>query len=534
MTLHSTTSDEVFAIENEIDAAFEQSDLIDLPFAQAAWTLLSVAEEYHFNALVISPEPPESAGILIDCLMNALSYPLRVCYRKCAKSPLVLNRKLVANQYQAALDWLHAAEDYGHFCTIFPMYRAGEIRLRTEGHELVTSDWGRQDFSYEAYDRFTGKREVHDDDPVESIAVERELRACISREGAIYSVSFTRRLMGVLLVAMGKSLRERHTLPGQWSFSQFSLSEYRDVITCIQCMTHAWFLAREIVVSEGAPALAYSSAVWTPKRTTLISDISRITEASKHVVSNILTYLTFGEVGIRNPDIAIQPLVDLCNGQLGVSPLVLMHLNAERNLCVLLNQINEDRKIYSKLVNEKEIEARRLVQSELHNAGLRFAHGEINNTDVDLAIIDDSAKIVLCVEIKWFIEPAEVREILARSEELVKGIEQALSISSMFRSADSRLLSLLQIEPSYDLQTMVGSVNFIGPHRIQHPAVPITKLWQLVAIIRERGIAAAVAWLRARDYLPKKDIDFRITEVQIQSGRWRSRWYGIAHASPDL
>lgn len=298
-------------------------------------------------------------------------------------------------------------------------------------------------------------------------------------------------------------------------------------------MAHAWFLARQIVASEGAPGLAYTSAVWTPKRTALISDIARFTGVAKGTVSHVLTYLTFGEVGVRHPDIAIQPLVDLANGQLAVSPFVFMHMNAERNLCVLLNQISEDRKIYSKLVDEKEAEARRQVQDELRDAGLRFEHGAVSGTDVDLAFIDDSSRIALCVEIKWFIEPAEVREILARSEELTKGVRQALSISSMFKASDPRLFSLLKIDPSYELQTMVGSVNFIGSHRVQHPEVPITRLWQRVATVRERALAATVVWLRSRDYLPKKDIDFKITEVKIQSGEWRSRWYGIAHAPPS-
>ena len=54
----------------------------------------------------------------------------------------------------------------------------------------------------------------------------------------------------------------------------------------------------------------------------------------KAVVGHVLRYLTFGEMGIRTPDIAIQPLVDLTNGQYAVSPFVFTHINAERNLCV--------------------------------------------------------------------------------------------------------------------------------------------------------------------------------------------------------
>lgn len=208
-----------------------------------------------------------------------------------------------------------------------------------------------------------------------------------------------------------------------------------------------------------------------------------------------------------------------------------MHVQAERNLCVLLNQVPEDRKIYSHLVDQKENQARSEVIDSLADLGFDFRYGQVGDTDVDLAIIDRVAKVCLCVEIKWFIEPAEVREILARSEELRKGVAQARKIAQMFSSDDTKLMALLQIDRSYDFQVMVGSVNFIGGHRVQDTDVPITKLWHLASNIRSLGaLDQVVAWLRTRSYLPRKDRDYKVNEVTIQSGGWRSRWYGITYA----
>ena len=151
------------------------------------------------------------------------------------------------------------------------------------------------------------------------------------------------------------------------------------------------------------------------------------------------------------------------------------------------------------------------------------------------SIIDRGARKCLCVEIKWFIEPAEIREVLARSEELAKGVAQARKIAKMFSDNDSRLMSLLGIDQRYELLTMVGSVNFIGSQRIQHPEVPITKLWHLASEIQKRGrLSEVLEWLRSRSYLPRKDQDYKISEVAIQSGEWRSRWYGIAYANPSI
>lgn len=137
----------------------------------------------------------------------------------------------------------------------------------------------------------------------------------------------------------------------------------------------------------------------------------------------------------------------------------------------------------------------------------------------------------MCVEIKWFIEPAEVREVRARSEEIAKGVRQALRISTLFASRGSRLLSLLEIDESYDFLAMVGSVNFIGRHGVQHPDVPVAKLWHIAAEIGRSGnLGEVLEWLRSREYLPKQDVDYKINSVAIRCGKWRSRWYGIAHA----
>ncbi|MDP2032075.1 MAG: hypothetical protein Q8K29_01555 [Polaromonas sp.] len=530
-----TATKDLRSVEEEIDEAFATNDLVLLPFAQCAWTLLSVVEDHHFKITVSSPLEAAQATIYVDGLMNSLTYPMRVCYQRASRGPAPFEKKLVDTHYQLADQWLDKAEDYAQFCTIFPLFHAKEIDLHLEGNRLIPTDWSTTDLSYEVYDRFIAKRNPNDETSLDANPVRQELIANMRKSGGFFSVDFTRSLLNSLSKALGKSIRSRHVLPEEWQFKHFSLGEYRAVFSCLQAMAFGWFCARQIVAMDGASAVAFPSAVWTPRKGQLLTIISRHTGIQKKVVEAILLYLTFGEVGIRNPDIAIQPLVDLTNGQYAISPFVMTHVNAERNLCVLLNQIPADRKLYSTLVDEKENQARTETIDALGALGLDFKHGQLGKTDVDLAIIDRKAKVCLCVEIKWFIEPAEVREILDRSEELRKGVRQANLISKMFSESDSTLLALLEIDKSYDFLAMVGSVNFIGGHRVQHPDVPITKLWHLAADIQHKGsLAASVSWLRNRSYLPKKDIDFKIEEVEIRSGNWISTWYGIGHAQADL
>lgn len=515
--------------EADVDNAFASNALGQLPFAKAAWTILSFSEDLHLFQL--SKLEADQAAIYADGLMNALTYPLRICHQTCAKGPFNFDRKLVNEEYQLASDWLDAAEGYSQFCTLFPLFHAGDITLRIDGNRLVASDWTEQDLSYEAYDRFVGKREMTAERILDANLVHREVRTSMRRNGGVYSVDFSAKLLLTLVAAFGEYFEERHSLPGTWTFSCFTLSQYRAVFTCLQCMTYGWFVARQIASNDGATAVAFSSAVWTPRKSALVALVARHTGVPKPEVQKILTYLTFGEVGVRSPDIAIQPLVDLTNGQYAISPFVLTNVNAERNLCVLLNQIPADRKIYSQLVNEKENELRRRIQETLQGLDLQFRHGDVNGTDIDLAIVDHAAKLCLCLEIKWFIEPAEVRELRERSEEIRKGVSQALAIAKQVKDRSARVLSLLQIDHSYEVMAVVGSENSIGHARVQHLDVPVVKVWQLAAKIRDEGLRETIRWLRSREYLPVEGKDFQVTTVEFVSGPWTANWYGLAPIS---
>jgi hypothetical protein len=518
------------AIEQEIDEAFASNGLAAVPWTQSAWTLLSVVEDHHLKITVMQPLPEREAAIYVDGLVNSMTYPLRVLRERAPRIPANLDRRYIEAHYGLAQEWLDSAEDYTHFCSIFPLYHAKEIDLCVNGSFLEPTDWSLTDLSCEVYDRFVAKRDPSHERRLDGDAIVATLRTCIRASGGSYTVDFSRRLLTQLQRHWGPVFEGRHVLPDDWQFTRFSLSQYRAVFIALQITSEAWFVARQ-VVAPGVRGIAYESAVWVPRKGALLKLLTRHTELPANTIKAILEYLTFGEVGIRNPDVAIQPLVDLGNDHYCISPFLMTQIHAERNLCVLLNQVPADRKMYAALVDEKEGLLRAETIQSLHPLALEFKHGEVGATDVDLAIIDHAAKVCLCIELKWFIEPAEIREVLMRSDELRKGVGQAKTLASLYALKDARLLALLGIGPDYEFQAMVGSVNFIGRPGIQDSEVPIAKLWHVVARLKETGsLGAVVQWLRRREYLPVKEQDYKVHEVPIQSGRWKSCWYGIAHA----
>ncbi|MBU0589740.1 MAG: hypothetical protein KJ852_13940 [Gammaproteobacteria bacterium] len=514
--------------ESEIDASFADNAVALVPFGQSVWTLLSVAEDYHFKAFVHSPLSDPRATMYVDSLMNELTYPLRVCHRLSPKDSIEIDRRMNEELYRSAHEWIEKAGSYVNFSSIFPLYHAKQIELKIVGNTLVPSDWRLGELSYEVYDRFVAKRDPERGADFDQERLVGELASHTNHSGDAFSVRFDQRLVQLLRVTFGTQMMARHILPSDWQFAGFSLQEYRDVFTCLQSLAYGWFLARQLAVHKGVAHYGFKSSVWTPRKGALVMTLSRGTGHAKEKVSEILSYMTFGEVGVRHPDVAIQPIFDLLNGQYAISPFLLVHTNGERNLCVLLNQVPKERALYARLVDEKEEMARIQIIHTLADMNLDFRHGRIGETDVDLAIIDRAAKICLCVEIKWFIEPAEIREVLARSEEIKKGVGQAVKIRAAFDRRDDTLFELLDIDETYDFLAMVGSENSIGNHSVQDPRVPVTKLWHLASEIRRTGgVGPVLAWLRSRAYLPQEGRDYRILQIPIEIGKWRSTWYGI-------
>lgn len=344
-----------------------------------------------------------------------------------------------------------------------------------------------------------------------------------------FHVNFNPKLASRLIALCDEALSSRFSLPSHWKFSEFTLSQFRTVYVTTQALLLGWDIARSVAVKRGIQNYGYCSSVWVVQKEELVERISRYSKQPKNIVQSIYELITFGNAGIRQPDIAVQPLIDLHNGSYALSPFVWHNADAERNLCVLLNQVDSEKRIYSELVNEKESILRSKFEVLSRSLGFDNQHGNIEGTDVDLAIIDRRNKACISLQIKWFIEPAEVREAHHRTDELAIGVKQALIVKGAFESNNAKLIKeVLKIDSDYKFMSIVASDNWIGNFDVQNSEVPIIKVGHLMNKLKSCGsLVEVMSWLSNRSYLPKRGEDFDIKYFDIELGGWKSRWYGI-------
>jgi hypothetical protein len=513
-------------VESEIDRTFASSKLVNCGYAQAVWTLLSVNEDCFLKALASGTI---DMHIFSDIHLNALTYPLRVCFHIVSdgNGPRTV---YINDDYKLAWDWIEAAQDYSQFCSIFPLWHRGQIGLTVDGNRLAVDYRNERKHEYEAYNRLVrkeGKPDVQPPPPPHSIL--EMISAATTVRADSFRINFNPRLVAALVAWLAPAHKSRQTLPDDWVFDGFVLRDYRVVISTIQSMLFAWYQARHAVADAGVQGMGYISAVWIVGRDELFARLRRYTGVSQSTLERILSLLTFGSNGIRDPDIAAQPLIDLRNGSYALAPFVWLNSAAERNLCVLLNQILEQRRIYSDLKNEKENATRAEIIEALTPLGFAFGWGSVKGTNVDIAIVDHRNKACLCMELKWFIEPAEIREINARTRDLADGVAQAKTINALHARADKRLLKhVLKINAGYAFLSVVASQNWIGHDDVQDLDVPIIKVGHLLTKIQEvKALPGVIAWLKDRRYLPEEGTDYSIMPMEIACGEWRATWYGI-------
>jgi hypothetical protein len=146
-------SQELRAVEREIDTFYESNRLVTLPREQAVWYLLAFLEEIIVREVVRgkSRTDAEQAAIADNVVVDSKA-PLFWLTRSCNPG----------GQVPAVVDWnfydpAHALVDLSHaytaFESAFSWASMGAVELRLEGDEIKATGPIADDKVFEAYDR---------------------------------------------------------------------------------------------------------------------------------------------------------------------------------------------------------------------------------------------------------------------------------------------------------------------------------------------------------------------------------------------
>jgi hypothetical protein len=509
-------SSEARQVELSIDSYCESTPLTKSPLSTAAAHLLMSLEA----SLTLSAQTPslQRFSAKSDHLISGAGHATRWVHKKCRRSnraPNHFSDLATGNAYNA----IALGINYDPFYYAYTLASRGIITLTTEREEIITQGLLTESPEYEAYNRLTKPSDA--DQPTdEIIGIANNIRS-ISRAGSIniLSDSYTS-VLHEIEQAISSSIALRFSLPEQWETSKYTFGEFKStfIALCSLCVLKILINA---VHGKGIESFIIATDIKS-----IAKRIAQIANTDSDKSHGVLSDLTYGSNSIVRPDIAIQPLIPVNNDTIILAPHLPICISPERNLCVLLNKIDFEKKNYLALVSQKEEIMAEKIKNGITRVGIKFAKRiQLKRlSDIDLAIIEESTRSCLIVELKWFIYPAEPQEVLHKSEELKEGVKQAQKIINGDRNL---ILNALGIDRSYSIDAAVASENWIGMSNVQNPTIPIINAQHLTDVVNNRGLRATIEWLKGGRYLPQQDIDFRVINWQPKIGRWKLRWYGI-------
>jgi hypothetical protein len=525
---------ELRAAEREIDGYYLRNRLARQPFAKAGWRFLAACEEQVIREIVRAdrgvPRDDQDHAALSDSVVVNTKWPMRWLLTTCRPGGEI-PRAYSEDGYQAATDLYDLGLQYSSFESAFTFASLGVLTLTVEGHCIQASDALRRDTRYDAYDRLRQPRSR--DARIEGVdvlieALTRSVR--FDREWFYYDTS--PQLIEKAKEILSPLLEPRFELPDDWTFSQFSLQEFRAAARVIFVLAYLHFHARMIAAARGCVGLGYARALYVVTHTELLTVLKAHAGLSRETAAAIVETLTFGRRGQRAPDPALQPLILLTPGHRAIAPSLVLNSSLERNFAVLLNRLPEERSAYARRSHDRETISRDRAIRAIEGLGFRCWHGDLpqwgTSSEIDLVIISDAERRCLALEMKAFIGPADPREVHERSLEIQRGIEQIRERRAKANDLPAPFRAALRIDGTYRVTWAVASETSVGTAYTQDPHVPVVQTRHIVDKLRKDSQLGVVCdWLGASGHLPVEGVHYETVDLTVSIDKWSLAWYGI-------
>ena len=528
MKTTDNVSPELRKIEKEIDNHYKSNPLVELPFATAAWSFLAFAELKTLMDEFRQPTSQEQET-MGNNFVNELKHPMSWLFGACEQGgqiPSAYDDKV----FQASWDLFKLGKKYQWFEAAYTFASHGWVELELEGSTIQPIGDLFTEMEYEAYGRLI---RAHQSDEALSLVdfsnfPTNAIGHSVKIKGNRFKYKLNPRIVSDTIKFMRPAFNIMFSLPIEWQFSRYSLGDFQSVFKALSAIAYIHAMVRREVMTLGYECdnIGYADSIYVPTCDELLRRVVRYSGVSDTKVQSIFDDLAYGNRDIKHLDPALQPLIKLNSDKYAIMPHLWLCSSAERNLTVLLNRIPTEKQIYAKLVDEKEDLMRKHFTANLSDKDFKFICGNVAKLpDIDLAIVDDSEKACLLLEFKWFIAPAEFREVVEKSEEIKKGIDQSLKFKEAFRDNHELLLKKLGIDVSYRFETIVVSQNWIGEANVQNPEVPVIRADHLIAKLKAaESLRSTMDWLKNREYLPKEGKDFEVHGITSTIGKWNLKW----------
>lgn len=530
MSRREATREEADRIEGAFDRIFHTTPLPAAGRSAAVWHLINYIED-HLRLAVVSNEDPARLFSEYSLMPFAYLHALATLMKRLGPEASGYERPIFQDDaYLRAMLLIGAAKTYDGVVRGFVQYhKDGGTFLVDPDRNLVEFVPERIDPAYTALDAWMNLVQEGDPGPFPRLLpLYRDEYAWpepLRRLGAATS----RQSLGVVTYRVDYGLaREMAKLfsdprpavpiamPSPWGPGV----EVRSFLEAIRarCIYHALSVWAG---SHGMKGMGHRSGPLTLTDQQWEQDIWQISGLEPGAVSRLIELYTYG-FRTKSPDPALQPLVRRHPGVLTVSPLFTATLDLHRNFLTLFARV-EPRAFDSSsaiFANEMTAELMRFIKSRYSYA----THGVVlkDAGEVDIVLADPIDRVILVLELRWMLSPADINEVRERRKVCGEKVNQVLRKVASISAAPGFALDRVGLRERpgspWSVHGIVVLENFAGSRAGERDGVPVVPRRVIEHVLEGApSLSSAFALLNSYCWLPAEGphFDFQPMEGEL-------------------
>ena len=225
-------SDELRAVEREVDTFYQNNALLSLSRSQAMWHFLAECEEWFFRR---HAKGEQIDLALDDVVINLARWPLRWLWKHCRSTFEERHPRVKDDYYKDAHEMACLGYNYDWFEAAFTYASMGRLSLELD-EDCIRPKWLDQNHvRYDAYDRLRDSAEgppVDEDDSV-SNRIAKIILPTVRLRNDRFEYDLNPRIFKQVYSAIDEPLSRQFNLPEYWSFPTADLSQYLAIVKAL-------------------------------------------------------------------------------------------------------------------------------------------------------------------------------------------------------------------------------------------------------------------------------------------------------------
>lgn len=523
-------------VEAIIDKAHEQNVVFQAGKKQTTYDLLASFEDMCgliFMGSVLNPLALQKITEQMDALNVALLWADQLCSED---QDALFKEEISETRYeQCCILLTEYAYPYSVICSGYIAYSRKRFTATVDDN-CVTFNFGegqnKSVWSDILRERSANQLEeiAETIGPYELLQANAKLKDKITIENGALCYSISQEILKTFREVAEKQWDTTKTLPSDWKFEQFTLSEYREFWIAITALCYIHFLS---CFSIQDPLIRLKNSTIIQSQDNIINYIIAETNLSPSKAETIIKYITY-DPKKKNVDIMYQPIVQVGKDKLILAPILFMGSRPERNLLAVVSSKHDSE--YSKEVNVLE----GLMVSELEPYitsphVVKHRHIRDDLPDIDFAVLDKDTSSAMIIETKWFAAADSTKEVYAKEDEITHGCMQVNSIMAYAMRDKKHFFKQVFGVDDGDTIDLFGCVVAKHNIRTQHKYVPVIDLERIKELFSSHSLNSVFHLIRNHEYEIDLPDDAILTHQDIDYAGFKFKIPAICYgAEPEL